>query len=154
MKKLIFTSLIAFVISPVYAGHYASNLNEEHLLISVTNETPHNCELDDANAIKGYDMSLLRPNIPSAGTATFVVSHPLSSAHYFIAYRCGNEQDGYKRVAFISKRNVGFFWAGYTRGEFLEDQSTPGITSIITDKGRGSVKIWLNGYIDWSIRYQ
>lgn len=153
MKRFILLLLSTLITCPTFAGHYASNLNDMDLLISVKNETPHTCELDDANAIHGTDISVLRPTIPTGETATFVVSHPLTNAHYYIAYRCGNDHDGYKRVAFRSKRNFGFSWAGYTRGKFLESESSPGITAIVTDKGRGSKTVWLNGYIDWSIRY-
>jgi len=155
MKKLTLSILFSmFVAAPAFAGTFAYNLDDTDFLISVKNETPHTCVLDDAYAIKGTDISIIRYSIPSNDTARFIVSHPLGNAHYKISYLCGNDQIGNKKITFQSKRNIGLYWAGYTRGKVLEEESHPNITAIITSKGRGSTTLYLNGYINWSIRYK
>lgn len=154
LNRIILTFAFTWLVVPISFARFASNLNDDYLLMTVINETPHNCELDDAHAIKGTDLTVLRPILPSGHTADFIDLHVWTNAHYLIAYRCGDATHGYKRVAFESKRNFGFWWAGYTRGRFLPEESSPGITAVITKKRRGSTTVLhLNGYIDWSIRY-
>ncbi len=149
-----FLALIIIGFNSTTFAQYASNLNDSDFLINVHNETPYDCQLDDANAIKGDEMSILRPLIHSGESTNFVVLHTLSNAEYNISYRCGNDQVGFRRIAFKSKRNFGFLWAGYVSGQIIPEMSDSNITAIITDKGRGSVKLYLNGYINWSIRYK